>query len=70
MIFPLYQHNLFWFCSISAMWVFIDGKILCEILTAADTMLLPMTRPRVDDNLFRHSSVRPSLQWSGGRTWG
>ena len=48
------------------MWVFIDGKTLCEILTVADAMLLPMAGSRVDGNLFRHGSVRPSLQ-RGGR---
>ena len=62
MIFPLYQHNLFWFCNVSAIWVFIDDKTLCEILTAADAILLPMVGPRVNDNLSRHGSVQPSLQ--------
>ena len=33
------------------MWVFIDGKTLCEILTVADAMLLLMSGSRVDDNL-------------------
>ena len=45
------------------------GKALCEILTAADAIPLPVTGPRVDHNLSRHGSVRPSLQRNGNRTW-
>ena len=39
-----------------------SGKTLYEILTVAGAMLLPMAGPRVDCNLSRHGSVRPSLQ--------
>ena len=46
------------------------SKTLCEILTAADGMPLPIAGSRVDDSLPRHGSVRPSLQRGGGRAWG
>ena len=46
-----------------------SGKTLCEILTAADAMSLSMAGPRIDGNLSRHISARPSLQRSGSRTW-
>ena len=36
------------------------GKVLYEVLTATDAIPLPMTGPRIDHNLFRHGSVRPS----------
>ena len=45
------------------------GKTLCEVLTVADAMLLPMAGSRADGSLFRHGSVRPSLQRGGNRTW-
>ena len=41
------------------------GKTLCEILTVADVMPLPMADPRSDGNLSRHNSVRQSLQRDG-----
>ena len=31
-----------WFCNVLVICIFIDGKTLCEVLTAADTMPLPM----------------------------
>ena len=37
-------------------------KTLCEILTVADAMPLSMAGPRVDCNLSRHGSMRPSIQ--------
>ena len=45
------------------------GKVLYEVLTATDAIPLPMTGPRIDHNLFRHGSVRPSLQRDGSCTW-
>ena len=58
-----------WFCNVLVIWIFIDGKTLCEVLTAADTIPLPMTGSRVDDGLSRHGSVRPSVQRGGNRVW-
>ena len=49
------------------MWVFGAGKTLCEILTVADAMSLPIAGPRVDQDLPRRGSVRPSLQRGGNR---
>ena len=42
-----------------------DGKALCEILTVADSVPLPMADSRVGLKLPRHDSVRPS-PWRGG----
>ena len=41
-----------------------NGKTLCEILTVADAMSLPMADPRVDQNLSRYGSMWPSIQWA------
>ena len=41
------------------------GKAIYEILTAAAAILLPMTGPRVNHNLFQHGSVWPSPQRGG-----
>ena len=45
------------------------AKTLCEILTVADVMPLPMAGSRIDGNLSQHGSVRPPLQRGGSRTW-
>ena len=42
----------------------VGGKTLCEILTVANAMPLPMAGSRVDDNLPRHGSARLSPQRS------
>ena len=44
-----------------------SGKTLCEVLTVADTIPPSMAGSRVDYNLFRRGSVRPSLQRGGNR---
>ena len=41
---------------------------MCEVLTVADAMPLPMAGSKVDGNLPQHGSVRPSLQQGGSRT--
>ena len=45
-------------------------KTLCEVLTVADAILLPMAGPRVDTKLSRHGSVQPFSQLGGNRTLG
>ena len=45
----------------------VAGKTLCEILTAAGAMPLPVASLRVDCSLFRHGSVRLSFQRGGNR---
>ena len=46
-----------------------SGKTLCEILTVAGAIPLPMVGPRVDRKLSRRGSVRPFLQRDDSRTW-
>ena len=45
-----------------------SGKALYEILTVVDAIPLPMAGPRVDRDLSRRGSVRPSHQQGCNRS--
>ena len=46
----------------------VGGETLCEVLTVADAMPLPMAGPRADQDLPRRGSVQPSIQRGDDRT--